>query len=68
MEYSQGLNHTPKLSTPMEKDEFETLRNLLVLLLLKSGVSYEAIADSTGDSPKTLRNKFPLGKIVRREE
>jgi len=52
----------------MEKNEFITIRDLLVLLLLKSGVSYEAIAKVTGENPKTLRNNFPLSKLVRREE
>jgi len=52
----------------MEKEELETLRDLLVLLLLKSGVSYEAIAEVIKTNPKTLKNKFPLGKLVRKEE
>lgn len=52
----------------MEKEQFETLRDLLTLLLLKSGVSYESIADATGDSPKTLRNRFPLSNLVRKGE
>jgi DNA-binding CsgD family transcriptional regulator len=53
----------------VEKPELmETLRDLLVLLLLKSGVSYESIADVTGLSAKTLRNRFPIGKIIRGEE
>jgi hypothetical protein len=52
----------------MEQAQFETLQDLLVLLLLKSGVSYEAIADVVGGTPKTLKNRFPIGKIVRKEE
>ena len=52
----------------MEKEQFETLRDLMVLLLLKSGVSYDAIADIIGGTPKTLKNRFPIGKIMRKEE
>lgn len=52
----------------MEKQEFETLRDLLVLLLLKSGVSYEAIANVTGSNVKTIQNKFPISGIARKRE
>jgi DNA-binding NarL/FixJ family response regulator len=52
----------------MEKEQFETVRDLLVLLLLKSGISHEAIAEVIGTNPKTLKNRFPMGKLVRREE
>ena len=52
----------------MDKEQFETVRDLLVLLLLKSGVSHEAIAEVIQTNPKTLRNRFPMGKLVRKEE
>ncbi|MHB8566455.1 MAG: hypothetical protein ACYC7D_10005 [Nitrososphaerales archaeon] len=52
----------------MEKDQFETLRDLTILLLLKNGVSYDSIANVTGISSKTLRNRFPIGKVMRRED
>ena len=52
----------------MEKKEFETLRDLMILLLLKSGVSYEVIASVTDSNVKTLQNKFPLKNITRKRE
>jgi DNA-binding NarL/FixJ family response regulator len=52
----------------MEKEEFETVRDLLILLLLKSGVSYEAIAEVTGSNVKTIQNRFPIGSITRKRE
>ncbi len=48
--------------------QLEILNDLLVLLLLKSGVSYEAIAEVTRSNPKTLRNRFSISKLVRKEE
>ena len=64
----QALNSKDVVPNNVEKEEFETIRDLLVLLLLKSGVSYESIADVTGDNPKTLRNRFPITKLVRKGE
>jgi len=52
----------------MDKKEFETIRDLLTLLLIKSGVSYEAIGEVTGSSTKTIQNKFPIGKVARKRE
>lgn len=52
----------------MDKAEFETIRDLLILLLVKSGVSYEAIAEATGSSSKTIQNKFPVSKVARKRE
>jgi len=52
----------------MDKEQFETLRDLVILMLLKSGVSHEAIAEVVGGNSKTLRNRFPIGKLVRKEE
>jgi DNA-binding NarL/FixJ family response regulator len=52
----------------LEKQEFETLRDLIILLLVKSGVSYEAIAEVTDSSAKTIQNRFPLAKVVRKRE
>jgi hypothetical protein len=56
------------METEHESQVLESIRDLLVLLLLKSGASYEAVADVLGSNPKTLRNRFPIGRIVRREE
>jgi len=52
----------------MEKKEFETLRDLLTLLLLRSGVSYEAIAEVVDSNAKTLQNRFPISKVTRKRE
>jgi hypothetical protein len=52
----------------MEKKEFEMLRDLMILLLIKSGVSYEAIASVTGTNVKTVQNRFPLKSITRKRE
>lgn len=52
----------------MDEKQLEGIQDLLVLLLLKSGVSYEAIAEVRGVNAKTLRNRFPIGKIVRKDE
>ncbi|MDE1765074.1 MAG: hypothetical protein KGI27_02245 [Thaumarchaeota archaeon] len=49
----------------MEKEELESIKDLLILLLLRSNVSYEAISDVTGIKTKTLKNRFPMSKIVR---
>jgi len=52
----------------MERKEFEMLRDLLILLLLKSGVSYESIAYVTDSNVKTIQNRFPLKSITRKRE
>ena len=52
----------------MAKDELETIRDLLILLLLKSNVSYEVISEVTGTKTKTLKNRFPIGKIIRNDK
>jgi len=44
--------------------ELESIKNLLIISLLKSGVKAEAIEDATGIKAKTIRNKFPLKKIL----
>lgn len=44
------------------------MRDLLILSLIKSGVSYEAIAAVTDMNTKTLQNKFPLKTIARKRE
>ena len=41
----------------------EAIKNLLILLLLKEGVSPKAIELATGTPEKTIRNKFPM-KLV----
>jgi len=51
-----------------EDDNIKELRDLLILLLLKSGISYEVIADVIRTNEKTLRNRFPLNKIIRKAE
>ncbi|MDV3278689.1 MAG: hypothetical protein LYZ69_09555 [Nitrososphaerales archaeon] len=52
----------------MEQEQYETLRDLLILLLIKSGVSHEAIANVTGLNVKTIQNRFPLKGMTRRRE
>jgi len=52
----------------MQEEEFNTLKDMMTLLLLKSGVSYEAIAEATGSNVKTLQNRFPMSKINRKRE
>lgn len=52
----------------LEKEDSAVLRDLLILLLLKSGVSYEAIGEVIHSNPKTIANRFPLSKIVRKRE
>jgi hypothetical protein len=52
----------------MEKQNNEIIRDLLILIALKSGVSYEAIAEVTHSSPKTVANRFPIKKVIRKRE
>ena len=51
----------------MEKKQFETIRDLLIILLIKSGVKYEAIAEATDLDLKYLKNAYPLTKISRED-
>ena len=41
----------------------EAIKNLLILYLLKDGVSPKAIAAATGIPEKTIRNKFPMREL-----
>jgi len=41
----------------------ESIRNLLILNLLKDGVNPKLISIATGIPEKTIRNKFPVGLI-----
>ena len=50
----------------MEKEQFETIRDLLIILLVKSGVKHEAIAEATTLDVKYLKNKYPLSKITKK--
>jgi hypothetical protein len=52
----------------VEKKEFETIRDLLILLNLKSGVSYESLAEVTELNTKYLQNKFPMSRVSRKKE
>ncbi|MGD0477740.1 MAG: hypothetical protein ABSB29_06200 [Nitrososphaerales archaeon] len=52
----------------MEQREFDALKNLMMLSLLRAGVSYEAIADATDSNVKTIRNRFPMSRVVRKRE
>jgi hypothetical protein len=52
----------------MEKQDDTVVRDLLILLALKAGVSYEAIAEVTHSNPKTVANRFPMSKITRKRE
>jgi hypothetical protein len=48
-----------------KQDNEESIKNLLIILLLKNGASAKAIEAATGIDQKTIRNKFPkslLGK------
>lgn len=49
----------------MVEEELESIKGLLILLLLKSNVRYEAISEVTGIKVKTLQNKFPMSKIIK---
>lgn len=49
----------------MESKDLESIKELLVLLLLRSNVSYEAISEATGINVKTLKNRFPMSKVVK---
>ncbi len=51
----------------MDEEKFETIRDLLIILLLKSGVKHEAVAEATHLDLKYLKNKFPLSKISRED-
>lgn len=64
----QSYKEHPGRFAIMNDDEFATLRDLMILLLLKSGVSYEAIAKVTQSNVKTLQNTFPLKTINRKRE
>ena len=52
----------------MEEDQFRIIQDLLILLLIKSGVSYEAIAEVTHVNVKTIQNRFPIGTVMRKRE
>jgi hypothetical protein len=49
----------------MGKEELESIKELLILLLLRSNVKYEAISEVTGIKVKTLKNRFPMSKIIK---
>ena len=49
----------------MEDEKLESIKELLILLLLRSNVSYEAISEATGIKVKTLKNRFPMSKIIK---
>jgi len=51
----------------MDKDQFEMIRDLMIILLIKNGVKYEAIAEATDLDLKYLKNKYPLSKISRED-
>lgn len=44
----------------------EAIKNLLIILLLKQGVTPKAIELATGINEKTIRNRFPM-KLVEGE-
>jgi len=54
----------------MGKDDLvpndEAIKNLLIILALKSGVEPKAIEIATGITEKTIRNRFPM-KIIKGE-
>ena len=45
----------------------EAIRNLLIINLLKDGVSPQIIASATGLAEKTIRNNFPM-KLIKGEK
>ena len=47
--------------------DLELIKKLLILGLLKSGVSPEAIADVTCVAAKTIRNTYPMRKILKEQ-
>ncbi len=51
----------------VKSKELETLRELLIVSLLRQDVSYEAISKATGINTKTLKNRYPLKMIKRRK-
>jgi hypothetical protein len=55
------------MSKPKESNNEESIRNLLILLLLKEGVNPKAIEIATGIPEMTIRGKFPM-KLIRKSE
>ncbi len=47
--------------------ELESIKNLLIISLLKSGVKAEAIENATGINAKTIKNRFPKKLIEGKE-
>jgi len=47
--------------------ELESIKNLLIISLLKSGVKAEAIENATGIKAKTIKNRFPKKLIEGKE-
>jgi hypothetical protein len=52
----------------MSEKNIEHIENMLVLIALKSGISPEAIGKAIGTPTKTIRNKFPMALIKKREK
>ena len=46
-----------------EVEKNEAIRNLLIINLLKDGVSPKIIESATGIPEKTIRNKYPMKAI-----
>lgn len=55
------------MSKQREISNDETIKNLLILLLLKEGVNPKAIEIATGIPEMTIRGKFPM-KLIRKSE
>ena len=55
------------MSKKREISNEEATKNLLILLLLKEGVDPKAIEIATGIPEMTLRGKFPM-KLLRKKE
>jgi len=45
-----------------ERDLLEQIRDLLAIQLRNSGVATDTLARVLNISPKTVRNKYPLGR------
>lgn len=64
MNYQEKQEETEMSKEKSRKhDNEDAVKNLLILLLLKNGVSAEAIEIATGIDHKTIRNKFPRSLI-----
>lgn len=48
--------------------ELESIKNLLVLMLIKSGSTSEEISSATEEDSSTIRKKFPIRKIKKEKK